>query len=313
MAVQKIATDKNKMFITSAGGSVDLSGKFCTPNFIQWTYNTFALANVAGKEMVRRGGNSWFFIVADYTFGRALEKDVTDVVTGAGGKIVGRAPHPINTTDFSSNLLKAKESGAKVIALANSGGDMQTAIILEFEIERMFAGLRVGQEFSYPLYIPVIRFGFIARMFDLFFGDDARLPHFFRPAQVRVEHLGFRLPVVQVRGGAAGAGAGGFQVRCYLAVIELRQNLTFLHLGAGLGEDCGDRALPLGAHVDLIFDDEGTGSDEHRLGGRCRGRRGRIRRSVGGRNHGASVFAPEPQTHDYRYCYYDNRLYQLHG
>lgn len=143
MAVQKIATDKNKMFITSAGGSVDLSGKFCTPNFIQWTYNTFALANVAGKEMVRRGGNSWFFIVADYTFGRALEKDVTDVVTGAGGKIVGRAPHPINTTDFSSNLLKAKESGAKVIALANSGGDMQTAIKQAAE----FAMLNSDQKF----------------------------------------------------------------------------------------------------------------------------------------------------------------------
>jgi branched-chain amino acid transport system substrate-binding protein len=143
IAIQKIATDKNKMFITSAGGSVDLSGKFCTPNFIQWTYNTFALANVAGKGMVQRGGDSWFFIVADYAFGRALEKDVTDVVTKTGGKILGRAPHPINTTDFSSSLLKAKESGAKVIALANSGGDMQTAIKQAAE----FAMLNSNQKF----------------------------------------------------------------------------------------------------------------------------------------------------------------------
>ena len=128
MAIQKIATDKQRMFITSAGGSVDLSGKFCSPNFIQWTYNTYALANVAGKAMVQRGGDSFFFIVADYAFGQALEKDVTDVVVKGGGKVLGRAPHPINTMDFSSNLLRAKASGAKVIALANSGGDMQSAI-----------------------------------------------------------------------------------------------------------------------------------------------------------------------------------------
>lgn len=128
LAIQKIATDKNRMFITSAGGSVDLSGKFCTPNFIQWTYNTYALANVAGKAMVDRGGDSFFFIVADYAFGHALEKDVANVVTRNKGKVVGRAPHPINTMDFASNLAKAKDSGAKVIALANSGGDAQTAI-----------------------------------------------------------------------------------------------------------------------------------------------------------------------------------------
>ncbi len=128
MAIQKIATDKNKMFITSAGGSVDLSGKFCSPNFIQWTYNTYALANVAGKAMVERGGDTFFFIVADYAFGQALEKDVTNVVLKNKGKAIGRAPHPINTMDFASNLAKAKDSGAKVIALANSGGDAQTAI-----------------------------------------------------------------------------------------------------------------------------------------------------------------------------------------
>jgi branched-chain amino acid transport system substrate-binding protein len=122
IAIQTIAREKNRMFITSAGGSADLSGKFCSPNFIQWTYTTYALAHVAGKAMIERGGDTWFFIVADYAFGHALERDVTDVVVKNGGKVLGRAPHPINTMDFSSALLKAKESGAKVIALANSGG-----------------------------------------------------------------------------------------------------------------------------------------------------------------------------------------------
>jgi branched-chain amino acid transport system substrate-binding protein len=128
IAVQTFARERNKMFITSAGGSADLSGKFCSPNFIQWTYTTYALAHVAGKAMLDRGGDTWFFIVADYAFGQALERDVTEVVLKGGGKVLGRAPHPINTMDFGSDLLKAKASGAKVIALANSGGDAQTAI-----------------------------------------------------------------------------------------------------------------------------------------------------------------------------------------
>jgi branched-chain amino acid transport system substrate-binding protein len=128
IAVQNFAKDRNKMFITSAGGSADLSGKFCSPNFIQWTYTTYALANVAGKAMLQRGGDSWFFVVADYAFGQALERDVTEVVTKGGGKSLGRAPHPINTMDFSSSLLKAQASGAKVIALANAGGDTQNGI-----------------------------------------------------------------------------------------------------------------------------------------------------------------------------------------
>ncbi|MGY3605584.1 MULTISPECIES: ABC transporter substrate-binding protein [unclassified Bradyrhizobium] len=128
IAVQNFAKDRNKMFITSAGGSADLSGKLCSPNFIQWTYNTYALANVAGKALLKRGADTWFFVVADYTFGHALERDVTEVVTKGGGKSLGHAPHPINTADFSSVLLTAKSSGAKVIALANAGADTQNGI-----------------------------------------------------------------------------------------------------------------------------------------------------------------------------------------
>ena len=128
IAVQSIAHERNKMFITSGGGSAELTGKYCNPNFIQWTYTTYALANVAGKAMLERGGDTWFFIVADYVFGQQLERDTIAVVQNGGGKVLGRAPHPIGTTDFSAALLAAKDSGAKVIALANSGQDAQTAI-----------------------------------------------------------------------------------------------------------------------------------------------------------------------------------------
>jgi branched-chain amino acid transport system substrate-binding protein len=128
IAVQNFARDRNKMFITSAGGSADLSGKLCSPNFIQWTYTTYALANVAGKALLQRGADTWFFVVADYAFGHALERDVTEVVTRGGGKSLGHAPHPINTADFSSALLTARSSGAKVVALANAGADTQNGI-----------------------------------------------------------------------------------------------------------------------------------------------------------------------------------------
>ncbi len=128
IAVQSIAREKNKMFITSGGGSAELSGKYCSPNFIQWTYTTYALANVAGKAMLQRGGDTWFFITADYVFGQQLERDTTAVVLKGGGTVLGRAPHPIGNADFSAALLQAKESGAKVIGLANSGADAQTAI-----------------------------------------------------------------------------------------------------------------------------------------------------------------------------------------
>ncbi|MGM4902761.1 ABC transporter substrate-binding protein [Tardiphaga sp. 866_E4_N2_1] len=128
MVVQTFARDRNKMFITSSGGSADLSGRLCSPNFIQWTYTTYALANVAAKAMLRRSGDRWFFIVADYAFGRALERDVTDVIIKEGGRSLGHALYPSNTMDFSSHLLQAKASGANTIALANAGYDTQNAI-----------------------------------------------------------------------------------------------------------------------------------------------------------------------------------------
>ena len=102
LAVQPIVREKNKVFINSGGGSSDLTGVACSPNFVHWTYDTYALSNVAGKAMVARGENTWFFITADYAFGQALERDATDVVKKAGGTVLGAVRHPLNSPDFSS-------------------------------------------------------------------------------------------------------------------------------------------------------------------------------------------------------------------
>jgi len=128
IAVQQITREKNRLLLISGGGSSDLTGKFCSPNGIHWTYDTYALANVAGKAMVKRGEDTWFFLTADYAFGHALERDAADVVKKAGGKVLGAVRHPLNTADFSSFLLQAQASKAKVIALANAGGDAANAI-----------------------------------------------------------------------------------------------------------------------------------------------------------------------------------------
>ena len=128
LAIQQIVRDKNKLFINSGGGSSDLTGPACSPNFVHWTYDTYALSNVAGRAMVAQGENTWFFVTADYAFGQALERDATAVVKKAGGTVLGAVRHPINSADFSSFLLQAQASKAKVVALANAGGDTTNAI-----------------------------------------------------------------------------------------------------------------------------------------------------------------------------------------
>jgi branched-chain amino acid transport system substrate-binding protein len=109
--------------INSGGGTSDLTGSQCSPNTVHWTYDTWALANGTGSAMVKRGGNTWFFVTADYAFGHALERDTSALVTKAGGKIIGTVRHPFPGQDFASFLLQAQSSGAKVIGLANAGGD----------------------------------------------------------------------------------------------------------------------------------------------------------------------------------------------
>jgi branched-chain amino acid transport system substrate-binding protein len=128
LAVQQITKEKDRVLILSGAGSSDLTGPACSPNGIHWTYDTYALSQVAGKAMVARGEDSWFFITADYAFGHALERDTVKVVKDAGGKVIGAVRAPLNTQDFSSFLVQAQASKAKVVGLANAGGDTQNAI-----------------------------------------------------------------------------------------------------------------------------------------------------------------------------------------
>jgi branched-chain amino acid transport system substrate-binding protein len=128
LAVSQVTKEKNKVFIDSGAGSTDLTGKSCTPNTIHWTYDTFALANGTGRALVAEGLDTWFFITADYEFGHSLEENTTKVVEAAGGKVLGSVRHPFPGQDFSSFLLQAQASGAKVIGLANAGGDTVNTI-----------------------------------------------------------------------------------------------------------------------------------------------------------------------------------------
>jgi branched-chain amino acid transport system substrate-binding protein len=128
LAVSEVARQKNKLFLATAPATSDLTGPKCSTNTIAWVYDTWALTNGPIKAMVKDGDNSWFFLTADYAFGHALERDVTTVIEKNGGKVLGRVRHPLNTPDFSSFLLQAQASRAKVIALANAGGDTINSI-----------------------------------------------------------------------------------------------------------------------------------------------------------------------------------------
>src|SRR5215831_4477760 len=148
LAVNNITKEKNKVFLVSGAAASDLTGKACSPNTIHWTYDTWSLANGTGQAIVKTGGDSWFFLTADYAFGHALERDTEAVVVKNGGKVLGKVRHPLNTADFSSFLLQAQASKAKIIGLANAGGDTTNAIKqgAEFGITKggqNFAGLLV--------------------------------------------------------------------------------------------------------------------------------------------------------------------------
>jgi len=128
LAVSQITATKNKVFVVSGAASSDLTGPKCNANTVHWTYDTWMLANGTGKAMVKTGGDTWFFLTADYAFGYALERDTAAVVEKNGGKVLGKVRHPLNTNDFSSFLLQAQASKAKVIGLANAGGDTINSI-----------------------------------------------------------------------------------------------------------------------------------------------------------------------------------------
>ena len=128
LAVSQVTRDKGKAFLVSGAASSDLTGKACSPNTVHWTYDTWMLANGTGNAIVKTGGDSWFFLTADYAFGHALERDTEAVVKANGGKVLGKVRHPLNTQDFSSFLLQAQASKAKIVGLANAGGDTTNAI-----------------------------------------------------------------------------------------------------------------------------------------------------------------------------------------
>ena len=138
LALSELVKEKNKVFIDSGAGASDLTGAKCSPNTVHWTYDTWALAHGTGSTIVKRGGTTWFFITADYAFGAALERDTAQVVKDSGGTVLGSVKAPLSTQDFSSFLLQAQSSGAKIVGLANAGGDTINSIkqAAEFGIVR---------------------------------------------------------------------------------------------------------------------------------------------------------------------------------
>ena len=144
LAVSQVAAQKNKVFIVSGAAASDITGPKCNANTVHWTYDTWMLANGTGKAMVKTGGDTWFFLTADYAFGHALERDTAAVVKANGGKVLGVVRHPLNTNDFSSFLLQAQSSKAKVIGLANAGGDTINSIKQGAE----FGIVKGGQKFA---------------------------------------------------------------------------------------------------------------------------------------------------------------------
>ena len=128
LAVNNVIKEKNGVYINSGAATSDLTNAQCSPNTVHWTYDTYMLAHTTGQALVKAGGDTWFFLTADYAFGAALERDTTAVVTANGGKVIGGVKHPLNTPDFSSFLLQAQSSKAKIIGLANAGGDTTNTI-----------------------------------------------------------------------------------------------------------------------------------------------------------------------------------------
>jgi branched-chain amino acid transport system substrate-binding protein len=144
LAVSNLVREKNAVLLNSGAATADLTGKACTPNTVSFTYDTYMLANGTGKALTKAGGDSWFFLTSDYAFGHALERDTAAVVNANGGKVLGAVRHPLNTSDFSSFLLQAQASKAKVVGLANAGGDTTNAIKQAAEFGIVAAGQKLA-------------------------------------------------------------------------------------------------------------------------------------------------------------------------
>ena len=129
LAVQQVCREKKKIYLITGPATSDMTGKQCSPYGIHWSYDTYALANSTGRALTKAGGDSWYFITADYAFGYALERDAINAVKAAGGTVLGQVRAPLGTADFSSFLIEAKASGAKVIGFANAGTDTQNCML----------------------------------------------------------------------------------------------------------------------------------------------------------------------------------------
>jgi branched-chain amino acid transport system substrate-binding protein len=144
LAVQEIARNKNRMTMVTGAATSDLTGPKCSPTGVHYAYDTYALANGTGGALVKDGGDTWYFITADYAFGHALERDTGNAVTAAGGKVLGNVRHPFPANDFSSFLLQAQASGAKVVGLANAGADTINSIKQAQEFGLVAGGQRLA-------------------------------------------------------------------------------------------------------------------------------------------------------------------------
>ncbi|HEX3758204.1 MAG TPA: ABC transporter substrate-binding protein [Kofleriaceae bacterium] len=144
LAINEVARSKNKVLLDSGAGTSDLTGKACSPNTVHWAYDTWALSNAAGREIIKNGGDTWFFLTVDYAFGAALERDATKVVEQMGGKVLGDVKHPLNAQDFSSFLVQAQASKAKIIGLANAGKDTVNSIKQAAEFGIMAKGQKMA-------------------------------------------------------------------------------------------------------------------------------------------------------------------------
>ena len=178
LAVSKVANEKHKLFMVDNAGTSRLTNEDCNPYTIHYVYDTYATGGVTGRAVVQHGGNTWFFITADYAFGHSLQDDTTRAVKAAGGQVVGNVQHPLNAPDFSSYLLQAQNSNAKVIGLANAGGDTINAIktAAEFGINKTqtLAGLLVFITDVNSLTLPVTQGMYVAEGYYWDMNDDTR-------------------------------------------------------------------------------------------------------------------------------------------
>jgi branched-chain amino acid transport system substrate-binding protein len=156
LAVSQVTREKNKVFIDSGAGTTELTGKQCSPNTIQWTYDTYALAHGTAGAMLKRGGDTWYFLTADYAFGLSLQSQATAVIDTGGGRVLGAARVPFPATDFSSFLLQAQASGAKVVGLANAGGDTVNAVKQAHEFGLTDGGQKLAALLIYAVDVHAI-------------------------------------------------------------------------------------------------------------------------------------------------------------